>query len=127
MRAQARVHGIGQTKEVKVIRLVARATVEAIILERAQRKLTFSSAILGEEGEDTNDDTDEIKSIEQLLLHGASAPFEKATFSNDNAASIKVRTHVTLGAIVHDDAQQIPSHLLISLCLRRTTMRSGPL
>jgi hypothetical protein len=91
MRAQARVHGIG--REVTVIRLVTRATVEEIILERAQRKLTFSSAVLEEEEEGTNDDNDEVKSIEQLLMHGASAPFEKATFSNDNATNFKVRTH----------------------------------
>ncbi|KAF5397933.1 Chromodomain helicase DNA binding protein 1 like [Paragonimus heterotremus] len=47
LQATARVHRIGQTKPVRVIRLVGRDTVEEAILSRADAKLKLSTRILG--------------------------------------------------------------------------------
>ncbi|KAI1713412.1 type III restriction enzyme, res subunit family protein [Ditylenchus destructor] len=47
--AAARCHRIGQTKPVKIIRLIAKHTVEEIIKYRANRKLRLSEYALGEE------------------------------------------------------------------------------
>ncbi|KAA3671920.1 chromodomain-helicase-DNA-binding protein 1-like [Paragonimus westermani] len=47
LQATARVHRIGQTKPVRVIRLVGRGTVEEAILSRADEKLKLSTRILG--------------------------------------------------------------------------------
>lgn len=48
LQAEARVHRIGQTKDVTVIRLVTKDTVEELILQRALRKLKLSSAVIEE-------------------------------------------------------------------------------
>eukprot|EP00026_Physarum_polycephalum_P001249 Phypoly_transcript_01250.p1 GENE.Phypoly_transcript_01250~~Phypoly_transcript_01250.p1 ORF type:complete len:1141 (+),score=298.60 Phypoly_transcript_01250:98-3520(+) len=50
LQAQARVHRIGQTKPVKVIRLVAAQTVEELILKRAFLKLRLTHAVIDEGG-----------------------------------------------------------------------------
>ncbi|KAK3102784.1 hypothetical protein FSP39_013885 [Pinctada imbricata] len=50
LQAAARAHRIGQTRPVKVIRLVGRNTVEEIILQRAQDKLKLTEKVI-EEGE----------------------------------------------------------------------------
>ncbi|KAF8563191.1 hypothetical protein P879_11216 [Paragonimus westermani] len=47
LQATARVHRIGQTKPVRVIRLIGRDTVEEAILSRADGKLKLSTRILG--------------------------------------------------------------------------------
>ena len=46
LQAAARSHRLGQTKEVQVIRLICRDTVEEIILRRANRKLRLSSSVM---------------------------------------------------------------------------------
>lgn len=48
LQAEARVHRIGQTKEVTVMRLVTKNTVEEVILQRALRKLNLSNAVIEE-------------------------------------------------------------------------------
>ncbi len=48
LQAQARVHRIGQTQPVKVIRLVAQHTVEELILKRAFLKLRLTQAVIDE-------------------------------------------------------------------------------
>jgi len=50
--AQARAHRIGQTKEVKVYRLLTRDTYEATMFSRASKKLALEQAILGGGGGD---------------------------------------------------------------------------
>ncbi|XP_022305018.2 chromodomain-helicase-DNA-binding protein 1-like isoform X2 [Crassostrea virginica] len=50
LQAAARAHRIGQTRPVKVIRLVGRNTVEEIILKRAEEKLKLTEKVI-EEGE----------------------------------------------------------------------------
>lgn len=44
--AEARAHRIGQTKDVTVIRLVSKKTVEEIMLQRAKRKLQITQAVI---------------------------------------------------------------------------------
>jgi superfamily II DNA/RNA helicase len=46
LQAQARAHRIGQTKEVRVIRLVSQQTVEEVILRRAYKKLELKHKVL---------------------------------------------------------------------------------
>ncbi|KAK2190804.1 hypothetical protein NP493_68g04006 [Ridgeia piscesae] len=46
LQAAARAHRIGQTRPVKVIRLLGRNTVEEIILKRAEAKLQLTSAVI---------------------------------------------------------------------------------
>lgn len=46
LQAAARAHRIGQKKEVQIIRLVCRDTVEEIILKRAAKKLKLSSSVM---------------------------------------------------------------------------------
>ncbi|KAI0219754.1 Chromodomain-helicase-DNA-binding protein 1-like [Lamellibrachia satsuma] len=46
LQAAARAHRIGQTRPVKVIRLLGRNTVEEIILKRAETKLQLTSAVI---------------------------------------------------------------------------------
>ena len=46
LQAQDRAHRIGQTKEVRVFRLVSTAPVEAHILERAQFKLSLDQLVI---------------------------------------------------------------------------------
>src|SRR5690606_22863300 len=46
VQAQARCHRIGQTKEVKVYRLITRNTYERIMFERTSKKLGLDQAVL---------------------------------------------------------------------------------
>jgi len=46
LQAAARAHRIGQTRPVKVIRLVARSTVEEIVLKRADDKLKLTNTVI---------------------------------------------------------------------------------
>ena len=45
--AAARAHRLGQKKDVYVLRLVSRDTVEEVMLKRAHRKLQFARDVLG--------------------------------------------------------------------------------
>ncbi|VIO95901.1 Helicase conserved C-terminal domain containing protein [Brugia malayi] len=68
IQAAARCHRIGQTKPVKIIRLVARYTVEDMIQCRAARKLKMTQEIL----EKNNDDRKELTfaEISDLIIKG---------------------------------------------------------
>eukprot|EP00939_MAST-03C_sp_MAST-3C-sp1_P000779 g779.t1 len=83
IQAMARCHRIGQTKEVRVFRLVTRRTYESVMLERAAKKLGLEQAVLGDgigkvelskkgEGRGQKPNKDE---IERLLRHGAYGQF----------------------------------------------------
>ncbi|XP_053383747.1 chromodomain-helicase-DNA-binding protein 1-like [Mercenaria mercenaria] len=48
LQAAARAHRIGQSRPVKVIRLISKNTVEEIILKRAEEKLQLTSAVIKE-------------------------------------------------------------------------------
>lgn len=51
LQAAARAHRIGQTRPVKIIRLVAKATVEEVILSRAQAKLRLTHSVMSSDGD----------------------------------------------------------------------------
>lgn len=59
LQASARIHRLGQQKPVTVIRLVARGTVEDIILLRAGRKLNLANKILKYQPSQVNQFDDE--------------------------------------------------------------------
>ncbi|XP_073385552.1 uncharacterized protein [Physcomitrium patens] len=70
LQAMARCHRIGQTKDVKIYRLITRNTYEERLFECSSRKYGLDEAILGNRvGADVNLDHD--KHIESLLKHGA--------------------------------------------------------
>ena len=50
--AEDRVHRIGQTKEVKIYKLVAKGTVDAGIYAVAERKRKLEAQLLGEDGDE---------------------------------------------------------------------------
>ncbi|KAG0567323.1 hypothetical protein KC19_7G126300 [Ceratodon purpureus] len=70
LQAMARCHRIGQTKDVKIYRLITRNTYEQRLFECSSRKYGLDEAILGNRmGVDVTQD--HIKNIESLLKHGA--------------------------------------------------------
>lgn len=52
LQAEARAHRIGQTRPVKVFRLLARNTVEEVIVHRARTKLKLTKAVIEADGGD---------------------------------------------------------------------------
>lgn len=73
VQAQARCHRIGQTKEVKVIRLITSRSFEQEMFERASKKLGLEQAVLGTFEKDKEDGKPTQKEMEQLLKRGAYA------------------------------------------------------
>ncbi|XP_073395338.1 uncharacterized protein [Physcomitrium patens] len=70
LQAMARCHRIGQTKDVKIYRLITRNTYEQRLFECSSRKYGLDEAILGNRmGVDVTQDHN--KNIESLLKHGA--------------------------------------------------------
>lgn len=49
LQAAARAHRIGQKKPVKIIRLIARNTMEEVILSRSAKKLQLAEAVIESE------------------------------------------------------------------------------
>ena len=76
VQAQARCHRIGQSKEVKVIRLITSRSFEQEMFERASRKLGLEQAVLGTFEKDKDDGKPTQKEMEQLLKRGAYALLE---------------------------------------------------
>ena len=84
MQAQARAHRIGQTKAVKVYRLLTRKTYEMHMFHKASMKLGLDKAVLaharneqeaGDEQANSLDDSNKLnlqaKEIDELLKRGA--------------------------------------------------------
>lgn len=87
LQAAARAHRIGQLRNVKVIRLIGRSTVEEIILKRAEDKLRLTEAVIVA-GQSTSATgvkgySDELK-IEDILKFGLDKLFENDDSSVDN-------------------------------------------
>ncbi|OON20498.1 protein, SNF2 family [Opisthorchis viverrini] len=68
IQAAARAHRIGQTKPVRVIRLVGRDTVEEAILSRADVKLKLTARVLGSGEMAVKGDEADIPSPEELAM-----------------------------------------------------------
>lgn len=71
IQAQARCHRIGQTKDVKVYRLITRATYEAEMFVRVSKKLALDYALL--DANARNQEADELSAseIDMILKRGA--------------------------------------------------------
>uniref|UniRef100_A0A7S2Y8H3 Uncharacterized protein n=1 Tax=Entomoneis paludosa TaxID=265537 RepID=A0A7S2Y8H3_9STRA len=76
VQAQARCHRIGQSKEVKVFRLITSRSFEQEMFERASKKLGLEQAVLGTFEKEKEDDKPTQKEMEQLLKRGAYALLE---------------------------------------------------
>jgi Bromodomain len=68
-----RCHRIGQTKDVRIYRLVTSRSFEQEMFDRASKKLGLEQAVLGTFGHDEDDDKPTNKEMEQLLKKGAYA------------------------------------------------------
>ena len=106
----ARCHRIGQTKPVKIYRLITRNTYEAHMFHKSSMKLGLDRAVLHSMSMRASNEGDSKKQsmspeeIEKLLKHGAYAVFtededKSAQFQNDDIDRILSRSV----AITHDD------------------------
>lgn len=107
VQAQARCHRIGQTRDVRIYRLVTSRSFEQEMFDRASKKLGLEQAVLGTFGQDDDDDKPTNKEMEQLLKKGAYALLEDENdeitnqFCADDIDSIlakRTRTRVVEGA-----------------------------
>ena len=107
VQAQARCHRIGQSKEVKVFRLITSRSFEQEMFERASKKLGLEQAVLGTFEKEQEDDKPSQKEMEQLLKRGAYALLEDDNdeitqqFCSDDIDAIlakRTRTRVVEGA-----------------------------
>ena len=106
MQAQARCHRIGQTKDVRIYRLVTSRTFEQEMFDRASKKLGLEQAVLGSFGQDDDDDKPTNKEMEELLKRGAYALLEDdndkieqfCADDIDNILATRTRTRVVEGA-----------------------------
>lgn len=106
VQAQARCHRIGQTKDVRIYRLVTSRTFEQEMFDRASKKLGLEQAVLGSFGQDEDDEKPTSKEMEELLKRGAYALLEDddekvKQFCADDIDSIlatRTRTRVVEGA-----------------------------
>lgn len=106
VQAQARCHRIGQTKDVRIYRLVTSRSFEQEMFDRASKKLGLEQAVLGTFEKEKEDDKPSQQEMEQLLKKGAYALLEddndKVTqeFCADDIESIlakRTRTRVVEG------------------------------
>ena len=107
VQAQARCHRIGQSKEVKVFRLITSRSFEQEMFERASKKLGLEQAVLGTFEKEQEDDKPSQKEMEQLLKRGAYALLDDDNdeitqqFCTDDIDAIlakRTRTRVVEGA-----------------------------
>ena len=106
VQAQARCHRIGQTKDVRIYRLITSRSFEQEMFDRASKKLGLEQAVLGTFGQDEDDDRPTNHEMEQLLKKGAYALIEDENdeitkaFCADDIDSIlakRTRTRVVEG------------------------------
>jgi len=91
LQAESRAHRIGQTKEVKVFRLLSKNTVEEDILERAKRKRVLEHLVIsGVEGDASNNArvTFKKEELSAILRFGAEELFRNATEDEANEAAV---------------------------------------
>jgi len=106
VQAQARCHRIGQTKDVRIYRLVTSRTFEQEMFDRASKKLGLEQAVLGTFGAEDDDGKPTAQEMEQLLKKGAYALVDDddeigKEFCADDIESIlakRTRTRVVEGA-----------------------------
>jgi chromodomain-helicase-DNA-binding protein 1 len=91
LQAESRAHRIGQTKDVKVFRLLSRETVEEDILERAKRKRVLEHLVIhGVEGDEQSMDNKakfNKQELSAILRFGAEKLFKEVAPSAEPAAA----------------------------------------
>ncbi|CAH1786967.1 unnamed protein product [Owenia fusiformis] len=107
LQAAARAHRIGQTRPVKIIRLIGRSTVEEIILKRAEEKFKLTNSVIegGQFSLGTNKDaliTDEKVQLQDILKFGVDKLFE-----SDEGTCEDVDFHAILGPTVNGEWQPV--------------------
>lgn len=88
LQAESRAHRIGQTKDVKVFRLLSKETVEEDILERAKRKRVLEHLVIhGVEGDEQSKDKAKFnkKELSAILRFGAEKLFQEAPAGDPSA------------------------------------------
>ncbi|OJJ60785.1 hypothetical protein ASPSYDRAFT_148050 [Aspergillus sydowii CBS 593.65] len=69
VQAENRAHRVGQTREVEVIRMVTKGTIEEQIYALGQTKLALDQAVAGEEGADSKKSEEAgMKAVEEMVL-----------------------------------------------------------
>ena len=72
VQAENRAHRVGQTREVEVIRLVTKDTIEEQIYALGQTKLALDQAVAGEDaGESKKSEEAGMKAVEDMLIAGS--------------------------------------------------------
>ncbi|KAL4918779.1 SNF2 family N-terminal domain-containing protein [Aspergillus aurantiobrunneus] len=73
VQAENRAHRVGQTREVEVIRLVTKDTIEEQIYSLGQTKLALDQAVAGEDGAESKKSEEVgMKAVEEMILADAS-------------------------------------------------------
>lgn len=104
LQAQARSHRIGQTKAVKVFRLVTRKTYEMSMFERASIKLGLDKALLNDQLEATKTKKKmSAKEINNVLKHGAYALLEE----DEEGESSKQFEEATIEQILKEQSREV--------------------
>jgi len=107
VQAQARCHRIGQTKQVRIYRLITSRSFETEMFERASKKLGLEQAVLGTFDQDDDSGKPTAREMELLLKKGAYSLMEDdndeitKSFCADNIDNIlakRTRTRVVEGA-----------------------------
>ncbi|OHT01668.1 hypothetical protein TRFO_31454 [Tritrichomonas foetus] len=94
LQAMARCHRIGQKKEVKIYRLITRATYEAEMFTRASKKLALDFALLDTDPQSISksNSSEDAKELEMILRKGAYYIFNEECDELDKFCSENIET-----------------------------------
>ncbi|PNS13958.1 hypothetical protein CAC42_1449 [Sphaceloma murrayae] len=70
IQAENRAHRVGQEREVEVVRLVTRGTVEEVILQVGEVKLRLDEKVHGDDGEEEKGEEEGKKRVEEIFFGG---------------------------------------------------------
>ena len=73
VQAENRAHRVGQTREVEVVRLICKGTIEEGIARLGESKLALDQRVAGDEAEDKKIEMEGAKTIEDMLMQGDKA------------------------------------------------------